>query len=96
MIDVQAEIARVDRMLALVKNPEVETRKAWIEALKRLDHCDDIRTAIDYLCRSLVEKHYPNKSICKMLQPYLDKVYAEKKQCIISNIATSLQGDPPP
>lgn len=81
MINVKAEIERRERIISLVDTPQTELRKAWIDALLRLDHCDDIRTALDSLCSKLINL-YCKKGTTKseLLKPYLDQIHQTKKE----------------
>ena len=81
MINVKAEIERRERIISLVNDPQTELRKAWIDALERLDHCDDIRTALHSLCTSLINKFCKSGTTkSELLKPYLDQIYQTKKE----------------
>ena len=81
MIDVNAEIERTERRVSLSKTPSTELRIAWIKALNQLDHCDDIRTALDSLCSHLINR-FCKKGTTKteLLKPYLDQIERTKKE----------------
>ena len=83
MINIDAEIKRREQLVELSSTPQTELRIAWIDALTRLDHCDDIRTALDSLCSKLINL-YCKKGTTKseLLKPYLDQIHQTKKELI--------------
>lgn len=81
MIDVKAEIKQTERRIALSSTPQSELRIAWISALTRYDHCDDIRTALDDLCTHLINKYCESGTTkSELLKPYLDKIMEIRKE----------------
>ncbi len=81
MIDVKAEIARVEVRVKNSSTPQTEYRIAWIETLNKYDHCDDVRTALDSLCTHLINKFCKNGTTkSELLKPYLDQIYQTKKE----------------
>lgn len=81
MIDIQAEINRVESRLSNSKTPQADLRIAWIDALTRLDHCDDIRTALTTLCTQLIQRFCKKgTTVSELLKPILDSIYQTKKE----------------
>ena len=80
MIDVQGTIKRVERRASFSKTPQAEIRIAWIEALTKYDHCDDMRTAMSMLLDDMIEKYCKEGTLkSELLSPYLDKIREIKK-----------------
>jgi hypothetical protein len=81
MIGVKDRIKRVARLVSMSSQPYPMVTKEWVNALHQLDHCDDIRTALDELCDDLIKKYCKNgETKTQLLKPYLDKIYKLKKE----------------
>lgn len=81
MIDVKAEIERVERKVENSSDPQTELRIAWIEALNKYDHCDDIRKALDTLCTRLINRFCKSGTTkSELLAPILEEIRQTKKE----------------
>lgn len=85
MIDVKAEIARVEEKVLTSSTPQTELRIAWIENLNKLDHCDDIRIALDTLCTRLINRFCKSGTTkSELLAPILEEIRQTKKELEVS------------
>lgn len=81
MIDVKAEIARVETRVKGSCTPHTVYRIAWIETLNKHDHCDDIRTALDTLCTRLINRFCKSGTTkSELLAPILEEIRQTKKE----------------
>ena len=78
---IKAEIERVEGKVKRSATPQAELQIAWLNALSRYDHCDDMRTAIDDLCTHLINKYCKSGTTkSELLKPYLDKIMELRKE----------------